>query len=230
MRIGVILRIDVDNTYGWSSFGKKALNYLSLNYWFPPIKKLGYLKFLDALLKDLETRGIPATFFFTKFTTPKNLELYKKYEVGPHVVLAKNYYQFINELNQISKKLDRKFRGFTKHGSGELKLSRRHSPEYTPRKYVEWAQKAKLKYFLGNGENPEQKPYRINNVLVYPSAFWLNEAYRAKKYNIDWLAEESGKRDIVVLFHPYRWTTSPQVRKDYEKMMEKINNFKTLEI
>lgn len=227
--MGVILRIDVDSPYGWQSFGKKVFNYLRHYYWFPAIKKLGYLESLDKLVNDLEKRNVPAIFFFTVLTIPKNMEPYGTYEVGPHIVSARNYKQFIDELNQISKKLQRKPRGFTKHGSGKLKLSRRHAPEYTPEKYIEWAQKAKLKYFLGNGENPEEKPYKVNDVLVYPSAFWLNEAYRAKRYDINWLAKESNKRDIIVLFHPYEWATNPQVRKDYERMMDKINNFKTLD-
>ena len=228
-KVAVILRIDVDNPYGWHTQKKKVLNYLRLNWWFPAIKKLGYLKFSDELLNDLEARGIPAAFFFTKFTTPKNLESYEKYEVGAHLISTRNYKEFLKELNQISKKLHRKIQGFTKHGSGKLKLCRTHTPKYEPDKYVYWAQKANLKYFLGNRENPEEKPFFVNGVLVYPSAFWIQKKYRADKYTIDWLAEESKHRDIVVLLHPQSWATNRQVRKDYEKIMDKIDKFTPLE-
>ena len=97
--MGVILRVDVDNAYGWQTLEMKTLNYLRLNWWFPAIKKLGYLKFSDELLNDLEARGIPAVFFFTKFTTPKNLESYEKYEVGAHLISARNYKEFLKVEN-----------------------------------------------------------------------------------------------------------------------------------
>lgn len=102
--MSVILRIDVDNPYGWQTLGKKILNYLRLNWWFPAVKKFGYLKFLGELLGDLEARKIPAAFFFTRFTTPKNLEPYKKHEVGAHLISARNCKGFLKELNQISEK------------------------------------------------------------------------------------------------------------------------------
>jgi len=226
--MGVILRIDVDNPYGWQRFGGKAKNYLRLNWGFPALKKLGYLNSLDKLLNDLEARNISATFFFTKFTTPRNMAKYTKYFVGAHLISTRNYAEFQKELDQISKKLHRKIYGFTKHGSGKLKLCRTHAPRYEPNKYIDWAQKANLQYFLGNGENPEEKPFYIGNVLVYLSAFWIHSNYRAQKYTIDWLAEESKDRDIIVLLHPYNWLTNNQIREDYEKMMDKIDTFKII--
>lgn len=226
--LAVILRVDIDNPYGWQNFGKKTLNYLRLNWWFPAAKKLGYLKSLDELLDDLEARKIPATLFFTKFTTPKNLEPYKKHEVGAHLISARNYNEFLKELSQISKKLHRKIQGFTKHGSGKQKLCRTHTTKYEPDKYIDWAKKANLEYFLGNSENPEEKPYFAGNVLVYPSAFWIHKNYRADKHTINWLAEESKNRDIIVLLHPYNWATNKQVRKDYEKIITKVSTFKEL--
>lgn len=226
--MGVILRIDVDNPYGWQSFGKKTLNYLRLNWGFPAIKKLGFLKFLDILVDDLGERSVQASFFFTTITTPKNLEAYKRHEVGVHLVSAQSFNEFLRELNQISEKTHREIRGFTKHGSGKIKLCRTHAPEYKQEKYIDWAQKANLKYFLGNGENPKEKQFFAGNVLIYPSAFWMSKDRRADKYDVDWLVKETKNRDIVVLLHPYNWATSPQIRKDYEKIMDKIDTFKTV--
>ena len=228
VELGVILRIDVDNPYGWQTGWRKILNYLRLNWWFPAVKSLGYLIFLDELLDDLEARDVPAVFFFTELTVPKNLERYKDYEVGAHIVSAGSYDEFLVELNDISGRLQRRIHGFTKHGSGKLKLSRRHEPLYDLDEYVKWAQKAKLRYFLGNGENPEERPFFVGDVLVYPSAFWINKNYRADKYDLEWLAEESEKRDIIVLLHPYNWATNEQVRNDYEEILSRVDRFVTL--
>jgi hypothetical protein len=226
--MGVTIRIDVDTPYGWQSLGAKARNYLRLNWWFPAVTKLGYLHSLNILLNDLMARNIPAAFFFTKFTTPTNMEKYTKYFVGAHLISARNYNEFQKEIDQISNGLNRKICGFTKHGSGKLKLCRTHAPQYEQNKYVDWAQKAKLLYFIGNGENPDEMPFYIGTVKVYPSVFWINRYYRDQKYSIEWLAEESTDRDIIVLIHPYYWLTKNQVRKEYEKMIDKIDNFKLI--
>jgi hypothetical protein len=226
--MGVILRIDVDTPYGWQRFVEKAINYLRLNWWFPALTTLGYLHSLDRLLDDLDARNIPAMFFFTRFTTPTNIERYKKYNVGAHIISAQNYTEFQKELEYISNKLHRKISGFTKHGSGKLKLCRTHTPQYELTTYINWAQKAKQQYFLGNGENPEEKGFYVDNVLVYPSAFWINRNYRSQKYTIDWLAEAAKDKTVIVLLHPYNWFINKQIKADYDCLIEKIDNFTTI--
>lgn len=221
----VILRVDVDNPYGWNTPLMLMLNYLRTEMSFPRIQKLGYLKHLKSLIKDLNDRGIPATFFLKTITIPKDASILKGHEIGLHVVYALNYNQFLEELRQLSRKIDTKIRGFSKHGSGTQKLTRKHAWQYSPRKYVEWAQRARLEYFSGNRENPLEKPYRTGNVIFFPSAFWLQKSRREERFNIAWLATTSEQRDIVVLLHPFRWGTDRQVREDYELVVSKINSF-----
>ena len=68
----IILRIDVDNPYGWYSLRKKVLNYLSLNLRRLPIDYdiLGYLKMAKSLFRTLIKAQIPATWFFLVQTKP----------------------------------------------------------------------------------------------------------------------------------------------------------------
>jgi len=76
--------------------------------------------------------------------------------------------------------------------------------------------------------NPEEKQFSAGKVLICPSAFWITKDCRAGKYDIDWLIKETKNRDIAVLLNPYNWSTNPQIRKDYEKIIDKIDTLKTV--
>ena len=219
--MGVILRIDVDYAYEFPYF-----NYLRMNYYFPRIKLLGYEKCLISMLDDLNDRNIGASFFFKTKTVPSNPRLLAKHDVGLHLVYAETYADFVKEFTYIENKVNRKIRGFTKHGSGTLNLMRNHAWEYKLELYVEWAERKGLDYFSGNGEQPDVNKVIRGNTVFYPDAYWLKEGYRSEEYDIDWLVDYSANNDVVVLTHPYNWVHFPQVRKEYEKLVSKIDDFK----
>lgn len=216
----VILRIDVDNAYSTIS-----LNYLKLNWYFPNINKLGYLKYMTDLIQNLDDRGVRATFFFKTITIPDQLSLLNKHELGLHTVYANDYEEFKREFTHVSKKIGTTLRGFSKHGSGTFKLARRHNRQYTPEVYIEWANRAHLDYFSGNRTDPAEQPVKCNSIIYFPSAFWVNEEYRDKKYDINWLVEFSTNNQVVVLVHPLNWAVNPHVKKNFENILNKIDKF-----
>ena len=228
--MSVILRIDVD----WS-YQNRILNYARVNQeLFLAVDYLGYLKSCKKIVDDLNDRGIKASAFFQPATVPN-----KKFaqsladmghSVGLHAVHTKSYDSFLSDLNKISKKFDGLIRGFTKHGSGTLKFSRRHDSFYDPERYIEYAKKSGLKYFLGNREKPMECGHIINNILYFPSAFWLNRNYREDKFTVEWLIDESNNRDVVVLIHPEDITEGTLImQREYERILGGVEKFKTID-
>ena len=222
--MSVILRIDVDGSYQ-----NKVLHYARVNQeLFLGVDSLGYLRSCKKVVSDLGDRGIKASIFFQPFTVP-NKDFSRSLEeaghvVGLHAVHTNTYNNYLKDLRKISKKFNCKIRGFTKHGSGMLKLSRRHDRVYDPKKYVEYARQSNLVYFLGNGENPIEQGSIIDGILYFPSAFWLNRNYREDKFTVDWLINESSDRDIVMLIHPEDITVGTALmRREYEMILEKAD-------
>jgi hypothetical protein len=221
--MSVILRIDVDRAYE-----NRILHYMRVNQeLFSGLDSLGYLESCKEVIKDLDDRGIKASIFFQPFTVPNKKfadELMKDgYSVGLHAVHTKNYKDFLDDLNKIAKRFGGKVYGFTKHGSGRFKLSRRHDPNYDTEKFIEYGKKSNLKYFLGNRENPEEKEKIVDGVLYFPSAFWLNRNYREDKFTIEWLADESVDRDIIVLIHPEDVVGGTElIVQEYERILDRM--------
>ena len=87
-----------------------------------------------------------------------------------------------------------------------------------------YAKQSNLKYFLGNKENPDEREMIKDGILYFPSAFWLNRNYREDKFTIDWLAEESINRDIVVLVHPMDVVAGTELMvREYERMLDRLD-------
>jgi hypothetical protein len=220
--MSAILRIDVDTAYQ-----NRILNYARVNKeLFLGMDALGYLGSCKVIADDLFERGIKASFFFLPFTLPSKLfvrELMKEgHNVGLHAIHTKEYSDFSADINRASKSLG-KIVGFTKHGSGRFKLSRSHDPDYNPDKFIEFARKSDLKFFLGNGENPDESWQYKEGVQYSPAAFWLNRNYREDKFTVDWLIEASRDRDVVVLMHPEDVTEGTNLMtREYERIMSKL--------
>ncbi|MFW9975145.1 MAG: hypothetical protein ACFFDQ_07775, partial [Candidatus Thorarchaeota archaeon] len=69
--MGLALRIDVDNPFGYATFFKKVLNRVSLDYdIIPRWKSLGYLEHAKQLWDYLEHKRVPTTWFFRNITAP----------------------------------------------------------------------------------------------------------------------------------------------------------------
>lgn len=218
-----ILRIDVDRAYE-----NRILHYMRVNQeLFMGIDSLGYLESCKDVVKDLDDRGIKASIFFQPFTVPNKefaQELMKGgHSIGLHAVHTKDFKDFTRDLDKISRRFDGKIYGFTKHGSGKLKLSRRHDSKYDSEKFVEYAKQSDLRYFLGNRENPEEKEKIADGILYFPSAFWLNRNYREDRFTIDWLADESIDRNIIVLIHPEDVIAGTELMvREYEQILDRM--------
>lgn len=218
-----ILRIDVDRAYE-----NRILHYARVyQELFFGTDSLGYLESCKDVVNDLNSRGLKASIFFQPFTVPNKefaQELLKKgHTIGLHAVHTKDFKDFLVDSNKISNRFEGKIHGFTKHGSGKFKLSRRHDSNYDPNKFIQYAKRSNLTYFLGNGENPDEKEKNVEGILYFPSAFWLNRNYREDKYTIDWLAEESVSRNIVVLIHPEDVVSGTELMvREYEKILDRM--------
>ena len=231
----VILRIDVDNPYGWHSFPRKVLNYFSINYRRLPIRYgiLGYLDKAKLLFQELIDVQVPATWFFLPQTRPPkqfiNSLLKNKHEIAYHAERTSSLRDFNSDLELLSKRLPSQILGFSKHGSGELKLSKYHTAEYELETMLEIGQEAGMRYFSGNNENPTSQAIQKNQILVFPGAFWINENYReVKKYSINWLIENASTgKSYVVLTHPNAWAFSNKEREDLRKIVELVDEFQT---
>jgi hypothetical protein len=55
--------------------------------------------------------------------------------------------------------------------------------------------------------------------LVFPSAFWLEPAWRdTKKFTIDWLLDRARFQDIVLLVHPENVLGDPELVADFKRL------------
>jgi len=227
--VAILLRIDVDDAYSRASFLGRRLNNLQLNYRLVPFTKAKYLKTLTLLLNYINNENISANIFFKVNTLPSKVLMRKlsNHEIYLHALALSSASSLKSELNLLERKTDRKVQGFSKHGHWDTWTGERGSiSEYNPEKYIKFANKLRLKYFIGNSENPEKDYKKERTIIYFPGAFWLNELYRKEKYNIDWLIKVQRRRDIVVLLHPSEWLSNKQVTLDFKKLI--TCNFKLL--
>ena len=97
-----------------------------------------------------------------------------------------------------------------------------HYAPYEPDKYIRWARQSGMKLFLGNLEDPSLRPSEDEaGFRVYPSAFWLEPAWRdTRKFTIDWLLAQARVSDIVLLFHPENVLADPSLIEDLKAPVE----------
>jgi len=225
--MAIIARIDIDSPFGWQNLFRKTLSRIHLDYHSFSFRytKLGYLSHVKLVADALIDRDIPVFWFFQYPTRPSKkyarMLLDNGHEIGIHVVQDKTYSLFDKERNRFQKKVGVQVKGFTKHGSGDLKLSRNHDQVYDPDKLLKFAKKSNLSYFWGNGEDPSLEREMRDGVEYFPGAYWLCESYRdTEKHTFDWMLQESSKRDIVVLFHPINILLDANIREQFQKILE----------
>jgi hypothetical protein len=199
--------MDIDRPYGKSTFIKHLASKMASEYYFPNISSLGFLEDLHQLLRLMNDKHVRSYVFFRKCGLPseKTLDLIDqgKHVIGLHLENSRSFETFHAELKFLETYLGRQIVSFSKHGSGGYKYGFHHYAPYEPEKYTQWANHAGMKVFFGNSENPNINSFHVEKLQYFPSAFWLEPHWRdTGKFTIEWLLNESSKRDIVLLFHP----------------------------
>jgi hypothetical protein len=205
--MAVILRIDVDSSYGKKNLLNHLFSRLTSDFDIPPIFKLPYLEYLSYFIKYLNNKSIPGYFFFRKCTLPTK-DLLNELKVGGHIIglhleNSRSLDTFKKEIERIENSINSKVEVFSKHGSGSHKYGYYHYPSYEPEKYLKWGSHLGMKTFLGNLEDPTiASLYTNEGLLFFPSAFWLEPHWRdIKSFDLNWLIQESKIRDTVLLIH-----------------------------
>lgn len=225
--MALIVRIDVDRPYGRQPLYRHVMSRVSSDFYLPVIPQCGYLRELKTILRQLGDRAARAHAFFRQCTLPdrETLSLLEKggHVAGLHLEDSRSFESFFAEKEALEKHLGFGIGGFSKHGSGGRKFGRRHYAAYEPEKYSSWAQKAGMKVFMGNLEDPRMEPFQSNGLLTFPSAFWLEPYWRdTSQYPVSWLLEEGPKRDIVLLIHPENVLADAVLTEDFLRLIEKL--------
>ena len=225
--MALIVRIDVDRPYGKQGLVRHVASRIGSDYFLPRMEWLRYLDELKTILHILNANGRSAHVFFRKCTypTPEVRELMEEggHRFGLHLENSHSAETFREELACLEQELGRRVVEFSKHGSGHLRLGRHHFAPYEPERYLPWATQAGMRLFLGNLEDPGLSPVQDGELLYYPSAFWLEPYWRdTKRFPIEWLLSEAAERDVVMLLHPDNVTASPEIMREFQMAIEKL--------
>jgi hypothetical protein len=204
--MAIILRIDVDSPYGKKNLLHHFFSRIASDFNLRPILILPYLTYLLNFVKYLNEKSIRGYFFFRRCTLPTNdvLNVLRsgRHIIGLHLENSRSFDSFKEEVETIENCIKTKAEVFTKHGSGKYKYGLYHYPAYEPDKYLEWGTQLGMNIFYGNLEDPAIPSYSKNGLLCFPAAFWLEHHWRdTESFNVEWLINESKKRDIILLIH-----------------------------
>jgi hypothetical protein len=228
--MALIIRIDVDRPYGRSPLSRHFLSRVSSDLYFPKVAGLGYLAELQTMLTWLNQERARAYVFFRGCTLPSTpiLELLDVggHEIGLHLENSRSLATFVKEKEILQHHLGRKVFALSKHGSGGAKYGLHHYAPYEPEKYVQWAGQASMRLFLGNLEDPCVEPTKVSGeLLVYPSAFWLEPAWRdTETFTVDWLLDRAKRQDIVLLVHPENVLAQPDLTADFKRLIRTLES------
>jgi hypothetical protein len=190
---------------------------------------LGYLKELKVVLQVLNDVGARAYVFFRGCTLPSDsvLRLIEKgrHKIGLHLENSRSFETFMAEWRMLERHVGKVVYAFSKHGSGGSKYGLRHYAPYEPEKYVEWAKRSGMRLFLGNGEDPSiASSVDASGFCVFPSAFWLEPAWRdIKVYTIEWLLRNAKREDVVLLIHPENVLSAPSLLNDFKSLLRSLD-------
>ncbi len=222
--MALIVRIDVDRPYGREPLVRHLLSRVSSDLYLPKIAAFGYLNELKVILQMLNNMKAKAYVFFRFCTlpTPSILQLLAEggHEIGLHLEDSRSLDTFRKEKQALERHIGKAVTAFSKHGSGGDKYGFSHHAPYEPKKYIDWAKHSGMTLFLGNLEDPSIKPYADNGMHAYPSAFWLEPAWRdTQKFTVDWLTSEAKTSDIVLLMHPENVLADPALVGDLKRLL-----------
>ena len=227
--MALILRIDVDRPYGKQGFVRHVASRVSSDYCLPRMGWLRYLDELKTILGILNANGRPAYVFFRKCTYPsaevRELMAAGRHQFGLHLENSRSAATFREELEGLERELGFRVTAFSKHGSGRQRWGRHHFAPYEPERYLPWARQAGLRFFFGNQEDPRLRPVERDGLVYFPSAFWLEPAWRdTRKFPIEWLLRDAAERDVVMLLHADNVTSNPDVMREFRTVVERLES------
>jgi hypothetical protein len=226
--MALILRVDVDRPYGRHPLFRHVLSRLASDLYFPRIESFGYLRELAITLEMLKDRHARAYVFFRRCTLPPGpiLRLIEEgeHEIGLHLENSRSFETFAAEKRLMEAHIRRPVLAMSKHGSGREKYGLHHYAPYEPERYVEWARRSGMMLFLGNLEDPSLQPaVDPTGFRFYPSAFWLEPAWRnTNVFTIDWLLSEARSRDVVLLIHPENVLAAPELTREFRHLLSSL--------
>jgi hypothetical protein len=168
--------------------------------------------------------------FFRRCTLPSNSVLALLdaggHEVGLHLENSRSFAAFQEERDILERRIGRKVRAVSKHGSGRGRFGFHHYAPYEPDKYIAWAGQSSMRLFLGNLQDPSLPAIEHGGGLVnFPSAFWLEPPWRdTGRFTTDWLQKSAQQRDIVLLVHPENVLASRDLTKDFKKLITTLES------
>ena len=227
--MALIIRIDIDRPYGKSPLLRHMFSRLGSDLYFPKVESFGYLKELRRILQMLNERNAKAYIFFRRCTLPSKsiLELISEggHEVGLHLENSRSFASFISEKKMLERHIGKSVFAVSKHGSGGAKYGLHHYAPYEPDSYVEWARQCGMKLFLGNLEDPSiGSSVDETGFHVYPSAFWLEPAWRNTEiFTIDWLVSQENLTDTVLLIHPENVLADPALSEEFKRLLTSLD-------
>jgi hypothetical protein len=137
-----------------------------------------------------------------------------------HCERTATFEDFIQELHEWERLCGLRVAGFTKHGSGEQKLSRKHHPQYEVDKLMGYAERAGLKYFVGNGVDYREKWDRRDGVIYIPSVYWPDyPPFYSPSHTVNEVIRAAESYPVVVLIHPVWWYMRKEVRNELELLI-----------
>lgn len=227
--MGLIVRIDVDRAYGRRPLARHVLSRLGSDLWFPSVDVFGYLKELEVILRVLNESAARAYVFFRRCTLPSAFVLKLVQEgghaIGLHLENSRSFDTFLAEKGILERHVGKPVFALSKHGSGGAKYGLRHYAPYEPDNYVEWGKQSGMRLFLGNREDPSIAPsVDAWGFCVFPSAFWLEPAWRdTKVFTIEWLLSNAKREDVVLLIHPENVLSAPSLLSDLKSLVRSLD-------
>ena len=223
--MSLILRIDVDKSYGRSTFIQKVTSKIAENYWLPSLTSFGYLHDLIKFLVYLSEANICAHIYFRRCSLPPmslfDGELLNGHKLGLHAEDTRSFETFKKELEDVQNYFNSiKLSSFTKHGSGKWKSGRYHYPPYEPEKYMKWAEQLEIPIFFGNKEDIYEPCQDYGKYTFYPGAYWIDRPYTDyEEPALQEVIKLAKERNIVVLIHCADFLAIEQVQLGMKRLV-----------
>jgi hypothetical protein len=231
----LILRADVDKPFGRAGLFQKVISKAREDFYFPAWSFLGYGRPASILASYLHDQAVPGHFFFRLCTLPTrdqlNQILRQGHKIGLHAENTRCEETFLAEVAAITGRLSiDRVEFFTKHGSGQLKLGRRHYPPYEEDKYILWAERHGIEFPFGNGII-SSGDWMAGEFIR--DMFWLNHQYRdIDQYPLGWAIEQAKDKTLAVIVHPENYIADLNVRNDLKQLIKlaRLNNISWVQL